>query len=136
MRDYLPCPGGFDANDISAGNDTLMRQAQGTAHTYMLAAVEDIDEVLGKGYARQHPELIVGYTQTAAAAALELLDAALQAWGRMRRCRAQIDKDGEAVKDRWGQTRAHPLLIAERGARDSFLKAMRLLNLDTSETDR
>jgi hypothetical protein len=66
MRDYLPCPGGFDANDISAGNDTLMRQAQGTAHTYMLAAVEDIDEVLGKGYARQHPELIVGYTQTAA----------------------------------------------------------------------
>jgi hypothetical protein len=70
------------------------------------------------------------------AAALELLDAALQARGRMRRCRAQIDKDGEAVKDRWGQTRAHPLLIAERGARDSFLKAMRLLNLDTSETDR
>jgi hypothetical protein len=69
------------------------------------------------------------------AAALELLDAALQARGRMRRCRAQIDKDGEALKDRWGQTRAHPLLIAERGARDSFLKAMRLLNLDTSGTD-
>jgi hypothetical protein len=62
--------------------------------------------------------------------ALEMLDTALQARARMRRCRQKIDADGETIKDRWGQPRAHPLLVSERGAQDSYLKAMRLLNLD------
>jgi len=68
-------------------------------------------------------------------AGLELLDTALQARCRMRKCREAINRDGEAVKDRWGQIRAHPLLVAERGARDSFLKAMRALNLDIAGND-
>ena len=32
-----------------------------TAHDYLLHAVADIDEMLGRGYARQHPELIAAY---------------------------------------------------------------------------
>jgi hypothetical protein len=42
-----------------------MRQAPMTAHTYLLQAVRDIDAVLGKGFAREHPELIGQYMITA-----------------------------------------------------------------------
>src|SRR5262245_32733330 len=58
--------------------------------------------------------------------ALELLDVALTARGRMRRCTEAIRKEGEIVRDRWGQAKANPLLVSERGARDSYLKALRL----------
>ena len=44
----------------------LMRQATMTAHDNMLHARHDIDEQLGEGYAREHPELIAAYMQTAA----------------------------------------------------------------------
>jgi len=44
-----------------------MRQAQMTAQTYMTQAVHDIDEIMGKGYAKAHPELIAAYMQTSAA---------------------------------------------------------------------
>jgi hypothetical protein len=66
-------------------------------------------------------------------ASLELLAVAMEARGRMRKCRERIDKEGESIRDRWGQLKAHPLLLHERAARDSFLKAMRLLNLDLGE---
>ena len=69
-------------------------------------------------------------------AAIEMLATALEARARARRCREAIDRDGEAIRDRWGQVRAHPLLVAERGARDSYLKAMRLLNLDLTSPAR
>ena len=51
---------------ITADTETLFRQALMTAHDYMLKAIHDIDELLGKGYAKQHPELIAAYMQTAA----------------------------------------------------------------------
>jgi hypothetical protein len=51
---------------ITAGNETLLRQAPMTAHDYMMKAISDIDELLGKGYAKQHPELIAVHMQTAA----------------------------------------------------------------------
>jgi len=63
-------------------------------------------------------------------ASLALLRSALEAHMRARRCRVAIDRDGEAVKDRFGQLRAHPLLGAERDARAAFLSSMRALNLD------
>ena len=69
-------------------------------------------------------------------AALELLMTALEARARMRRCREQIDKDGEVVRDKWNQLKAHPLLVAERGARDSYLASLRLLNLDLTAAAR
>ena len=69
-------------------------------------------------------------------AALMLLSTALECRGRLRRIRLVIDREGESVRDRWGQSKPHPLLPAERGARDSFAKLMRALNLDTAGPDR
>jgi len=46
--------------------DLLMRQASMTAHDYMQKAISDIDNLLGEGYAKEHPELIAAYMQTAA----------------------------------------------------------------------
>jgi hypothetical protein len=53
----------FDA--ITASADTLMKQAHWTAALYLERAVKDIDALLGKGAARQHPELVAAYMQTA-----------------------------------------------------------------------
>ncbi len=44
----------------------LMRQASDTAETYLNRAVRIIDEKFGEGYAKAHPELIVGFMSTAA----------------------------------------------------------------------
>ena len=63
-------------------------------------------------------------------ASLALLATAMEARQRARKCRERIDVDGEAVRDRFGQVKAHPLLNAERDARAAFLAAMRVLNLD------
>jgi hypothetical protein len=49
---------------IEADYDTLLRQATMTAHDYLLHAIADIDKVLGKGYAKDPPELIAAYMQT------------------------------------------------------------------------
>ena len=67
------------------------------------------------------------------AASKSLLRVALEAHQRMRRCRDAIDRDGEAVRDRWDQLKPHPLLSAERDARAAFLAAFRQLNLDVTE---
>lgn len=61
---------------------------------------------------------------------LAVLRTALEAHSRARRCREAIDKEGEAVKDRFDQLKPHPLLAAERDARAAFLSAMRMLSLD------
>lgn len=53
-------------HSITIDGDTMLRQAKMTAHDYLLSAVHDIDEVLGTGTARKHPELIAAYLQTAA----------------------------------------------------------------------
>jgi hypothetical protein len=45
---------------------SLMEQAEITAQTHMLSAIRHIDEILGKGYAHEHPELIAAYMRTAA----------------------------------------------------------------------
>jgi hypothetical protein len=56
----------FNTPCITADTETLFRQAPMTAHDYMMKAISDIDELLGKGYAKQHAELIAAYMQTAA----------------------------------------------------------------------
>jgi hypothetical protein len=63
---------------------------------------------------------------------LELLQSALEARMRSRRCRISIDKEGEVWRDDKGNLRPHPLLAAERSARASFIGCMRLLRLDTT----
>lgn len=67
-------------------------------------------------------------------ASTAMLRTALEAHQRARRCREQVDRDGEAVKDRWDQLKPHPLLAAERDARAAFLSAMKALNLDLGVT--
>ncbi len=51
---------------IDATAETLMRQAGYTAEEYMRAAVDSIDGMCGKGYAKKTPELIAAFMQTAA----------------------------------------------------------------------
>lgn len=44
----------------------LCRLAKDTAHDYLVAAQHSIDALCGPGYWQKHPELLVGYMQTAA----------------------------------------------------------------------
>jgi hypothetical protein len=66
-------------------------------------------------------------------AALSLLETAMIARGRARRCREIIDRDGECVTDRFDQIRQHPLLPAERGAQSVFVASMKSLNLSIGD---
>lgn len=51
---------------ITANTDTLLRQAPMTATTYLLEAVNEINKILGEGYAEKHPELVAAFIQTCA----------------------------------------------------------------------
>lgn len=77
-------------------------------------------------------QLVADY-RFADAASLALLQTALEARQRARRCREAIDRDGEAVRDRFDQVRAHPLLTAERDGRAAFFAGMKLLRLDLGD---
>lgn len=68
------------------------------------------------------------------AASLTMLRTALEAHQRARKCRERIDSDGEAVLDRWGQLKPHPLLSAERDARAALLAGLKALNLDLGQS--
>ena len=46
--------------------DLLLRQAPQTAKQYLNNAISDVDELLGDGYAKKHPELLGAYMQTCA----------------------------------------------------------------------
>jgi P27 family predicted phage terminase small subunit len=61
---------------------------------------------------------------------LQLIQVYVEAFERARRCRLQIDEDGEIVTDRFDQQKAHPLLVAEKDARNQMLAALKQLNLD------
>ncbi|WP_291970369.1 hypothetical protein [Candidatus Symbiopectobacterium sp.] len=45
--------------------EKLMDHATETAGTWMWRAIREINEKFGDGYAKSHPELIVGFMQTA-----------------------------------------------------------------------
>lgn len=64
------------------------------------------------------------------AAGLRILRVALEAFDRSQAARATIDKDGMTVKDKFGQTKPHPLLPIERDSRAAFLAGLKALNLD------
>ena len=46
----------YEVHSITASFDTLLKQAPMTAHSFMLSARNDIDEMFGPGYAAKHPE--------------------------------------------------------------------------------
>ena len=64
------------------------------------------------------------------AAGLRILRVALEAFDRAQAARATIDKDGMTIKDKFDQTKPHPLLSVERDSRAAFLAGLKALNLD------
>jgi hypothetical protein len=48
----------------------------------------------------------------------------------VQRMRAAVTKDGDMIKDRFGQNREHPLLAASRGLEAVKRQALKSLNLD------
>ena len=63
------------------------------------------------------------------AAARMLLTSALEARDRAEAARLSIAADGLTVRDRFGQTKPHPLLAAERDAHGMMVRALRALRL-------
>ena len=59
-----------------------------------------------------------------------LLTTAMEARDRMKAATKTIENEGQSVTDRFGQVRAHPLLVVERDARAAMLSALKALNLD------
>jgi phage terminase small subunit len=66
-------------------------------------------------------------------AGLMLLTKAFEAWDRAERCRIRIDEDGEAVEDRFGQWKPHPLLACERDSRAAFATLIRQLGIEPDD---
>lgn len=60
----------------------------------------------------------------------EILRTGLEAHDRMRGAHAQIEREGMTFTDRFGQSKAHPLLSVERDARAQYLASLKALNLD------
>ena len=63
---YLPHSDPDGSSRISANNQTLMRQGPMTADEYLHSAIDHIDDRLGAGYAKAHPELVAAFMQTSA----------------------------------------------------------------------
>ena len=59
-----------------------------------------------------------------------VLAQALRALDRLVEAQTILDKDGLMLKDRFGQSKAHPLLTVERDARSGLLRALAELKLD------
>lgn len=59
-----------------------------------------------------------------------LLQTALEAFDRMKAAAEKIHRDGETIKDRFEQLKAHPMLTVERDARSQMINALKALNLD------
>jgi P27 family predicted phage terminase small subunit len=59
-----------------------------------------------------------------------MLRLACEAFDRAERARQLIDRDGECLKDRFGQVRVHPACAVERDARAQMLMALKALRLD------
>lgn len=66
-------------------------------------------------------------------AGLMLLTKAFEAWDRAERCRIRIDADGEAIEDRFGQAKPHPLLACERDSRAAFANLIRQLGIEPDD---
>ncbi|OPY75187.1 MAG: hypothetical protein A4E65_03614 [Syntrophorhabdus sp. PtaU1.Bin153] len=63
-------------------------------------------------------------------AGLKILRVALEAFDRGQMARETIDRDGLALRDKFGQLKPHPLLPIERDSRAAFLAGLKALSLD------
>ena len=67
-------------------------------------------------------------------AALELYEAALEAFDRMRQAQAELRKAGSLfVLDHNGIARPHPAVIIERNSRSAMLSAYKLLGFEPED---
>jgi P27 family predicted phage terminase small subunit len=80
--------------------------------------------------ARKSWQKVVDEYQIVDDTGLIILSTAFEAFDRMRVAQDQIKREGMTSTDRFGQTKAHPLLTVERDARSQFLAALKQLNLD------
>ena len=53
-------------HEITASFNDLMRDASSAAYSYLVEANNMIDDLYGKGYAKNHPELVGAFIQAAA----------------------------------------------------------------------
>lgn len=79
---------------------------------------------------RLHDEFDLGDTP-----ARLLLQTALEAFDRMREAQGILATDGQVVRDRFDQRKAHPATVTERDARAQFLAALRQLDLEIGDDD-
>jgi len=63
-------------------------------------------------------------------AGLKILRVSLEAFDRAQAAREKIDLEGMTIKDKFDQTKPHPLLANERDSRAAFLSGLKALNLD------
>jgi hypothetical protein len=59
-----------EKSSITAGWTKLMEDGQNEAYMGLIDAIEKIDKQLGIGYAKEHPELIGAYMNTASKATM------------------------------------------------------------------
>ena len=64
-----------------------------------------------------------------------ILQTAMEAFDAMRRAQSTISTEGETIKDRFDQTKSHPLHAVARDSRAQFLAALKALNLDIEQEE-
>ena len=69
------------------------------------------------------------------AGGLVILESALEAFDRLRQAQKILKRDGLTTKDRFGQLKAHPLLLVERDSRNSMARLFRQLGIDLPALD-
>jgi hypothetical protein len=67
------------------------------------------------------------------AAALELLRCACESMTRAEQCAVIVNAEGTVVRDRWGQTKAHPAALLERDLRGQAARQLAALGLALGE---
>ena len=90
--------------------------------------IPPVPKGLSREAARWWRRLHSGYELADEGAQL-LLETALQALDRMREARKVLDAEGLTVRDRFGQAKAHPLIVVERDSRAAMVAALKALNL-------
>jgi P27 family predicted phage terminase small subunit len=64
------------------------------------------------------------------AGGLAVLLQACESLDRLRQAQAAIAGTGPLLLDRFGQQKAHPMLVTERDSRSAFMQALKHLGLD------
>jgi phage terminase small subunit len=61
---------------------------------------------------------------------LRILQIAMEAFDMMRKAQKILEKDSMVLTDKYGRSKAHPMVQTVKETRGQVLQAMKLLNLD------